>query len=179
MSHVPAHTRRSARVATGLLVAATLAGGALAAPAAANPLTAANALAAANSVVTATSTAVQMKFDVVHSVNKIREQQGCKPLKVARKLNKSAQRHAEDMSAKNYFSHTSADGRSWVSRQRATGWKKPGGENIARGFDAADSVMVAWMNSPLHRKNIVNCNFRHIGIGFTADGEYWVQNFGY
>ena len=165
MSH--AQTLRRTRVTTGLLLAATVAGGALTAPAAASPSAA------------VTSSAVQLKFDVVNSVNAIRAKQGCAPLKIAKKLNKSAQRHAEDMSAKNYFSHTSADGRSWVSRQRATGWKKPGGENIARGFDAANSVMVAWMNSPLHRKNIVNCSFRHIGVGFTAEGEYWVQNFGY
>lgn len=166
MSHAPAQTSRRTRVATGLIMAAAVAGGALTVPAIATPAAAA-------------SSAVQLKLDVVGSVNKIRAQQGCKPLKIAKKLNKSAQRHAEDMAAKNYFSHTSADGRSWVSRQRATGWKKPGGENIARGFEGASSVMVAWMNSPLHRKNIVNCKFRHIGMGFTADGEYWVQNFGY
>ena len=167
MSHAPAQTLRRIRVATGLLLAATVASGALTTPAAASPS------------VAAASSAVQLKFDVVGSVNKVRAQQGCKPLKIAKKLNKSAQRHADDMAAKSYFSHTSADGRSWVSRQRATGWKKPGGENIARGFDAAGSVMTAWMNSPGHRRNIVNCKFRHIGVGFTADGAYWVQNFGY
>jgi uncharacterized protein YkwD len=164
MSHALAQTARRSRVATGLLLAATVAGGALAAPAAAAPAAASEA---------------QLRWGVVHAVNEIRAEQGCKPVKVARKLNKSAQRHADDMSAKEYFSHTSADGRSWVSRQRAAGWKKPGGENIARGFDAVGSVMTAWMNSPGHRRNIVNCNFRHIGVGFTADGEYWVQNFGY
>lgn len=167
MSHAPVQTLRRTRVATGLILAAAVASGAMVTPAEASPAAA------------ATSSAVEMKFGVVASVNAIRAQQGCKPLKIAKKLNKSAQRHADDMAAKNYFSHTSADGRSWVSRQRATGWKKPGGENIARGFGAAGSVMVAWMNSPLHRKNIVNCKFRHIGVGFTADGKYWVQNFGY
>ena len=167
MSHAPAQTARRVRVTTGLLLAATVVGGALASPAVGAP------------AAPAAGSAAELRWDVVHSVNEIRENHGCKPLKVARKLNKSAQRHAEDMSSKDYFSHTSADGRSWVSRQRATGWKKPGGENIARGFDSAGPVMTAWMNSPLHRKNIVNCNFRHIGVGFTADGEYWVQNFGY
>ena len=167
MSHAPSQTLRRTRVTTGLLLAATVVGGALTTPAVGAP-----------SALTQSST-VQLKWDVVGSVNTIRAVHGCKPLKVAKKLNKSAQGHADDMSAQSYFSHTSADGRSWVSRQRATGWKKPGGENIAQGFGSAGSVMVAWMNSPGHRRNIVNCSFRTIGIGFNANGAYWVQNFGY
>jgi uncharacterized protein YkwD len=169
-------TARHARIATGLLLAATLAGGALSAPAVAAP--AAPGTPAAPSASAKAST-VQLRADVVSSVNKIRADRGCKPLRVASALTTSAQRHANDMSAKRYFSHTSADGRSWVSRQRAAGWNNPGGENIARGFDAAGPVMNAWMNSPLHRKNIVNCKFRYIGVGFAANGQYWVQNFGY
>ena len=170
MSHTPTQSARRARIATGLVLAATLAGGALSAPAAAAP--------AAPAAPAKASTA-QLRADVVSSTNQIRAQHGCRPLKVASALTTSAQRHANDMSAKRYFSHTSADGRSWVSRQRAAGWNNPGGENIARGFNTAGPVMNAWMNSPLHRKNIVNCNFRHIGVGFTANGQYWVQNFGY
>ena len=172
MSHTPSRTARRVRIATGLLLAATVAGGALSASAVAAP-------AAPSATAKAKTSTVQLRADVVSSVNKIRAKHGCKPLKVASALTTSAQRHANDMSAKRYFSHTSADGRSWVSRQRAAGWNNPGGENIARGFNTARPVMNAWMNSPLHRKNIVNCNFRHIGVGFTASGEYWVQNFGY
>lgn len=133
----------------------------------------------AEAATASSASATRVKFGIVNSVNDIRAEHGCKPLKIAKKLNKSAQRHADDMAAKNYLSHTSADGTSWVARQRAAGWKNPGGENIARGFDTAADVMQAWMNSPLHRRNIVNCNFRHIGVGYTADGEYSVQNFGY
>ncbi len=59
------------------------------------------------------------------------------------------------------------------------GYKDPAGENIARGFSAANSVVRAWLNSPSHRKNIMNCQFRTIGIGFNGDGDYWVQDFGY
>lgn len=165
MSHAPSQTARRARVATGLLLAATVAGGALTTPAVGAP--------------SAAASKAQLRSDVVASVNHIRAQHGCRSLKVAKKLTTSAQRHADDMSAKRYFSHTSADGRSWVSRQRAAGWKQPGGENIARGFGNAGSVMTAWMNSPEHRRNILNCQFRYIGVGFTANGEYWVQNFGY
>lgn len=167
MSHAPSQPVRRARVVTGILLAASVAGGVLTTPAVAAP------------AAPATASALELRWGVVNSLNDIRAQQGCKPLKVAKKLNASAQRHADDMSANSYFSHTSADGRSWVSRQRAAGWKKPGGENIASGYASAASVMSAWMESPGHRRNIVNCKFRHIGVGFTAEGEYWVQNFGY
>ncbi|WP_019873442.1 CAP domain-containing protein [Sporichthya polymorpha] len=120
-----------------------------------------------------------MKNGIVASVNDIRADHGCRPLKVAKALTRSAQRHADDMARTRSFSHTSVDGRSWVKRQLAAGWKSPGGENIARGYDKPSSVMTAWMNSPGHRRNILNCQFRYIGIGYNTTGEYSVQNFGY
>jgi uncharacterized protein YkwD len=40
-------------------------------------------------------------------------------------------------------------------------------------------VMSAWMHSPSHKRNIVNCQFRNIGIGYVKSGNYWVQDFGY
>jgi uncharacterized protein YkwD len=100
-------------------------------------------------------------------------------VKIAKKLNRAAQGHADDMALTGLFSHTSDDGRSWVTRIRATGWKRPAGENIARGFGGAPEVMTAWMNSPEHRRNILNCKFKYIGVGHNMLGEYWVQDFGY
>jgi uncharacterized protein YkwD len=167
MSHAPNSLVRRVRTATAGLALAALATGVV------------GAGAEAASAGTVGASRSQLRSDVVVSVNKVRMQQGCKPLKVATKLTTSAQRHANDMSVTEFFSHTSANGRSWVKRQRAAGWKQPGGENIARGYDSAGEVMRAWMNSPSHRRNIVNCKFRHIGVGYTAAGQYWVQNFGY
>lgn len=116
---------------------------------------------------------------ILKKTNEIRARHGCPRLKLRPKLNKAAQRHARDMSRKNYFSHTSKDGTSWITRITRTGWDDPGGENIARGFYGASSVMSAWMNSPSHRRNIVNCKFRNLGVGFVRSGHYWVQDFGY
>lgn len=39
--------------------------------------------------------------------------------------------------------------------------------------------MNGWMASTGHRRNILNCSFRSIGIGFASNGYYWVQDFGY
>jgi uncharacterized protein YkwD len=41
--------------------------------------------------------------------------------------------------------------------------------------------MDAWMESPGHRANILNCGYRHIGIGHVTGGpygHYWTQKFG-
>lgn len=115
----------------------------------------------------------------IDATNDTRAAHGCRALTTSKKLTRAAQGHANDMSKKNYFSHTSQDGRSWIYRIRAKGFKKPGGENIARGFRSANDVHIAWMNSPGHRRNIVNCQFKQIGLGYNAAGGYWVQDFGY
>lgn len=108
-----------------------------------------------------------------------RKKAGCQPLTIDSRLTLAAQRHANDMSAKNYFSHTSKDGTSWSRRIIKAGYTKPGGENIARGYTSSWSVVQAWMNSPGHRRNILTCSFKRIGVGYNPVGHYWVQDFGY
>lgn len=53
------------------------------------------------------------------------------------------------------------------------------GENIAAGQSNASSVMNSWMNSEGHRANILNSDFKAIGIGHINVGgrNYWVQLF--
>ena len=116
---------------------------------------------------------------VIKLTNDKRAAKGCAPLKASDRLTTAAQRHAKDMAAKNYFSHTSLDGRQWDQRIRAAGYAKPAGENIAHGFTAPAEVVQGWMNSPGHKRNILDCKFNKIGIGYTAAGDYWVQDFGY
>ncbi len=120
-----------------------------------------------------------LRNSIVHLTNVARASKGCRPLKQNSRLELAAQRHANDMANRNYFSHTSANGTAWWKRIMKAGYKDPAGENIARGFSSTRSLIKAWMNSPLHRKNIMNCQFRTIGIGFNGDGDYWVQDFGY
>ena len=44
------------------------------------------------------------------------------------------------------------------------------GENIAAGTSTASSTMVLWMGSPGHRANILQMDFREIGVGYVNDG---------
>ena len=48
------------------------------------------------------------------------------------------------------------------------------GENIIAGYGTAIISTHAWFNSPDHRENILNKNFRNLGVGFTyiKDSDY-------
>lgn len=124
-------------------------------------------------------TVTEQRQALLSKTNKVRANHGCPKLRLRSELNKAAQRHASDMSRNRYFSHTSQDGTSWITRIRRAGWDEPGGENIARGYSRAGTVVSAWMNSPAHRRNILNCKFRNLGVGYAQSGHYWVQDFGY
>lgn len=108
-----------------------------------------------------------------------RKKAGCKPLRISERLNTSAQRHAKDMSKHKFLGHTSSNGTTWIKRIKAAGYPYPGAENIAYGRTSASAVMKAWLASPAHKKNITNCAFTRVGIGYVASGNYWVQDFGY
>jgi len=126
----------------------------------------------------ASSSLAQKAIDALTDTARVAH--GCKPLKLNSKLNTSAQKHANDMAKHDYFSHTSRNGTSWSKRIKKAGFKNPGGENIAYGFPTAVSVVQAWLASPGHRRNILDCNFKYIGVGYApANGGYWVQDFGY
>ncbi len=123
----------------------------------------------------APSTAAQ----VLALVNDERAKAGCSPLAEEAHLTKAAQDYSDQMSAGNFFSHTSPDGTTFDQRIKQAGYSKPGAENIAKGQTSAAQVMDAWMNSEGHRANILNCSLKKLGVGFTKAGSYWVQDFGY
>jgi uncharacterized protein YkwD len=116
---------------------------------------------------------------VLALVNDERATAGCKPLAEESSLTKAAQDYSDEMSAQNFFSHTSLDGTTFDQRIKNAGYSKPGAENIAKGQTSADQVMEAWMNSEGHRANILNCALTRLGVGVTTKGWYWVQDFGY
>ncbi|MGW7029859.1 CAP domain-containing protein [Streptomyces xanthophaeus] len=118
---------------------------------------------------------------VLSLVNKERKAAGCDPLTANAKLNAAARAYSDTMARSGVMSHTGPDGSTMTSRVEAAGyaWSRLG-ENIARGQSDADAVMNAWMNSSGHRANILNCDFREIGVGLHKGdgGPWWTQNFG-
>ena len=75
-----------------------------------------------------------------------------------------------------YLSHTRPNGTDCF-----TASDKMSGENIAGGQRSASSVMGSWKESPGHNSNMLDENFKSVGIGcFDLGGLcYWVQCFSY
>ncbi|MEV5825649.1 CAP domain-containing protein [Spirillospora sp. NPDC052242] len=118
---------------------------------------------------------------VIELTNDERADAGCGPLRTDERLMTAAERHSADMAANDYFSHTSQNGDTPWDRMEAAGYSSPGAENIAKGYGSAEAVVRGWMNSPGHRRNILNCDLRAIGVGMVdgPGGKLWTQNFGW
>jgi uncharacterized protein YkwD len=115
---------------------------------------------------------------VLALVNNARAAKGCKALVIDDRITTAAQAHSTDMATKKYFSHTSQDGRTFDVRMKQAGYPRPGGENIAQGYQTPAQVMDGWMKSQGHRENIENCSFTTMGVGLDTRNNYWTQDFG-
>ena len=126
---------------------------------------------------------VSQRQTILTMTNEARASAGVAPLAMDPALNEVAQAHAVDMAVRDFFSHVNPDGESPFDRLVAAGidfsWA---GENIA-WYPSAESAVVGWINSPGHYANMVNANFRKIGIGVykldpeSAGNFYYVQVF--
>ena len=118
---------------------------------------------------------------VLALVNDARDGAGCPAVRLDDRLSRAAALHSADMAENDYFDHTSRDGRSFVDRVRAQGYDAPRSENIAAGQSTPADVVRGWLDSPGHRRNILDCGSTEMGIG-RADGgsfgRYWTQVFG-
>jgi uncharacterized protein YkwD len=123
---------------------------------------------------------------VLQLTNNERANAGCGPLRTNSALTKAADLHATDMVVHHFFDHNSQDGRSPFDRMKAAGFT--GGsmaENIAVGYNSAAAVVDGWMHSEGHRRNILDCGYTLIGIGYDSGqvkpdwgNGSWVQDFG-
>ena len=123
--------------------------------------------------------------EVVSLTNQKRVASGLLPLSENSTLSQAAIAKGNDMFAKGYWAHFAPDGTSPWSFFLSFGYKyRYAGENLARDFSDSTSAVTAWMNSPTHRENILNPNYKEIGIGVVngnlagADTTIVVQFFG-
>jgi len=192
---------RRGAVATALcaLLAACGGGGDAAAPAAGTVPSAAPA-ASSSSTTPATSTGstcnlADFRASVLARINQVRASGAncgaegmfgaAAPVTWNDKLTVAAEGHSQDMAAKNYFSHTSADGRTLADRVDATGYAWSSlGENIAAGYPGVNAVMDGWIASPGHCANLMNAGFAEVGVvcvpGTAGDtySTYWTMDLG-
>lgn len=155
---------------TTAVLAATLAA-ALAAPAAS---LAADCAGADDSP--AQSTLTEARETTLCLLNEERMSRGLKPLREQTQLRGVAQSYAKLMDDENFFDHVSPGGSTMVDRlKRQTSYLRSGtwkvGENLAWGAGGAETprkIVRAWMQSPGHRRNILDGRFRDIGIGIVT-----------
>lgn len=116
--------------------------------------------------------------EVLRLVNIERAKKGISPVTLHVKLSEVARLKSQDMKDNNYFSHTSPTYGSPFNMMTQFGISyTAAAENIALGYSTPQAVVTGWMNSDGHRRNIMNANYTHIGIGHVADGNYWTQMF--
>ncbi|WP_218783085.1 CAP domain-containing protein, partial [Streptomyces sp. BR123] len=117
--------------------------------------------------------------EVLALVNQERAAVGCPALTLNAKLTAAAQSHSQDMAAHADMSHTGSDGSDPGQRITRAGYTwSTYGENVAYGYSSPAAVMEGWMNSPGHKRNILDCSFKEIGIGYAQPNHYWTQDFG-
>ena len=129
----------------------------------------------------AVSTA-QLQGDIAYLTNKQRALHGCKAVRVDARLTTAARGHSAYMARTGAFSHTGLRNSSFAYRIKAASYPRPLSENIAYGYRTGVDVVKAWMASPGHRANILNCTATTVGVGavYAANGTaYYTQEFGY
>ncbi len=122
---------------------------------------------------------------LVKMTNQERQITGAPVLVVNAELTRAAELKARDMAQNNYFSHTSPQGKSpWYWFDLVGYNYEYAGENLAMGYLDAKEVHRAWVGSSTHRNNILNSNYREIGIAVVEKNDggmstfYVVQMFG-
>lgn len=102
-----------------------------------------------------------------------RSANGVSNLSLNDKLDAAAQAKADDMAARNYWSHNTPEGNPpwiFVSNQGYSYQKL--GENLATGFSDEQSTINGWMASQSHRENLLDSAFSEVGFGFANNPDY-------
>ncbi|WP_338025775.1 CAP domain-containing protein [Clostridium rhizosphaerae] len=121
---------------------------------------------------TNSGTLTAQEQQMLNLVNQARAQNNVPPLQIDMQVTNVARIKAQDMIDNNYFSHNSPKYGSPFDMMKSFGVSYvQAGENIA-GNQTVPNAENALMNSPGHRKNILNPAYTHIGIGIKSGGPY-------
>jgi uncharacterized protein YkwD len=118
---------------------------------------------------------------IVDLTNAARAKEKLAPLKANATLCEVARAHSANMAKQQKMDHV-LDGKNPIHRLKASGYRyRWMGENIAYSTRVNPTgIVTEWMDSPPHRKNILNAKFREIGVGIVRgeDGNvYYTQVF--
>ncbi len=118
--------------------------------------------------------AVSMNIErLLEKTNGERTEHGASPLRLNSKLYAAAQAKADDMAAKNYWSHNTPTGDApWVFVTSQNYDYQKLGENLATGFLDEAGTISGWMASEGHRRNLLDPVFSEVGFGIANSPDY-------
>ena len=123
--------------------------------------------------------AAQQK-SLLELTNAERKKKDLAPVKASPLLYKVALAHSQSMAKAGKLEHK-LDGKSPLDRLRDAGYQfNSMGENVARlsGSTSMETLMKMWIESKIHRDNILNPDVTEIGLGLASDGNgqiYYTQ----
>jgi uncharacterized protein YkwD len=102
---------------------------------------------------------------VVEATNQARLAAGLPALRISSALVDASMEKADDMAKSGYFAHTSPAGQEpWYWFNKNGYPYLLAGENLAINFSDPQKLLSAWLASPKHKANILNPDFREIGV---------------
>ena len=120
-----------------------------------------------------------LEVQCLNEVNRLRQSHRLVPLVFSENLLQVARSYSRRMAEEKFFSHNDPEGRS--VRERVTEanikWRMVG-ENLAFSNGYINPVAISlrgWMDSPGHRRNLLDPDWRHtaIGVWISADGTVY------
>jgi len=110
--------------------------------------------------------------------NQVRANYGLPAFHRDARLDTAARLQSEDMSDGSFFAHTNPEGLTPNDRAVAQGYTLGVGENIAQGYTPASEVVLRWMASPGHCRNMLS-GAVDFGVGTAVTTmPYYSQEFG-
>ena len=112
--------------------------------------------------------------DTLNEVNERRRENGLPDLEWSDELAKAAAVRAKEASQN--WSHTRPNGQQYYTVN-----ENVNGENLAFGYNDANSTVEAWMNSPTHRDNLLDKDLKSVGISVVESNDglkYYAADFG-
>ncbi len=111
--------------------------------------------------------------ELLRATNQQRAGNGKLSLTADPQLTAAAQAKADDMVARNYWSHITPDGQAPWSFINQTGYHyEKAAENLAYGFSDSAGVVTGWLSSPEHRENLLANDYSEVGFGVAQAESY-------
>jgi len=105
-------------------------------------------------------------------INQARDRRGCRGLRHRQGLQGAAREHSALMARHRRMAHQLPGEPSLEKRLAAAGYRgsRRMGEVIAAGPMSPKRTLRMWLSSPGHRRLLLDCGFRRMGVGIVDDG---------